>query len=90
MDEETVEKLKKRVRTKDGEEIEALAMACSKEMEIAGVYGTPENDELYFQAVVLYCKANFGYDEDTERFRLAFERLRDSMALSGDYTKESM
>lgn len=33
-------------------------------------------------------KANFGYDENTERFQTAFEKLRDSMALSGDYAKE--
>ena len=46
------------------------------------------NDALYYQAMVLYCKANFGYDENTERFQTAFEKLRDSMALSGDYAKE--
>ena len=88
MDMTTIEKIKKRLRVKSDEadaEVEALVLACMKELEVAGVYGHPCDDPLYMQAVVLYCKAHFGYDEGTDRFREAFESLRNSMALSGDY-----
>ena len=88
MDGRIIERLKKRVGTRNDEEINELAMSCVRDLENAGVYGNPVTDALYYQAMVLYCKANFGYDENTERFQIAFEKLRDSMALSGDYQKE--
>lgn len=87
---ELVEKLKKRIRVmsdSSDEEITDLVESCKKELEIAGVYGD-EKDPTYYQAIVLYCKANYGYDEDTERFRMAFGALRDAMCLSGDYAQK--
>lgn len=68
-------------------EIEDLIAAAKRELEIAGVYITDENEPTAKQAIRLYCKANFGYDENTERFREAYEALRDSMALSGEYRR---
>lgn len=87
---ELLEKLKRRVKTmakSSNEEIEDLVRSCRKELEMAGVYGD-EGDPTYYQAVVLYCKANYGYDEDAERFKKAFDSLRDAMNLSGDYEKK--
>ena len=86
-----IEELKRivRVRTADAElELQGLVEACKKELELAGIYGD-EADPLYRQAIRLYCKSHYGYDEDTERFREAFNSLRDAMALSGDYAKEA-
>ena len=90
--EEIIEKLKKRIRVRadtSEEEIRDLDRACRKDLEIHGVYGN-EDDPLYYQAIVLYCKAHYGYDEKTERFLEAYESLRDSMELSGDYQKEKI
>ena len=86
-----IEELKRivRVRSADAEfELEGLVASCKKEMEVAGIYGD-EADPLYRQAIRLYCKAHYGYDEDAERFQGAFCSLRDAMALSGDYTREA-
>ena len=86
-----IEELKRivRVRSADAElELQGLGEACKKEMELAGIYGD-ETDPLYRQAVRLYCKSHYGYDEDTERFQAAFGSLRDAMALSGNYIKEA-
>ena len=90
MDKELLEKLKKRVRVmaeESEEEIEDMVKSCKKELEMSGVYGD-ETDPTYYNAIVLYCKANYGYDEDTERFGAAFAALRDAMNLSGDYEKK--
>lgn len=90
MQSETLEKLKKRIRVSASSadsEVEGLIEAAKRELEIAGVYGDVE-DPLYFQAVALYCKARYGYDDSSEKFWAAFGALRDSMALSGDYKKE--
>lgn len=84
------EKLRKRIRAMSDSsngEIEDLVKSCRKELGMAGVYGD-ESDPTYYQAIVLYCKANYGYDEDTERFQMAFQALRDAMNLSGDYDKK--
>lgn len=86
-----IEELKRivRVRSADAElELQGLVEACKKELELAGIYGD-ETDPLYRQAVRLYCKSHYGYDEDTERFQAAFGSLRDAMALSGNYIKEA-
>ena len=85
-----VEKIKKRIRAKSetaNEEVKDLIAACKKELEMKGVYGN-ETDPTYYQAIVLYCKAHYGYDEDSERFEKAFNSLRDSMYLSGNYAKK--
>ncbi len=86
-----IEELKRiiRVRSEDAEfELQELVASCKKELELAGIYGDGA-DPLYRQAIRLYCKSHYGYDEDTERFQAAFGSLRDAMALSGDYTKEA-
>lgn len=70
------------------QEIEDLIAACKKEMEIAGVYIQDETDGLAKQAIKLYCKAHYGYDEKTVQFQMAYEALRDAMALSGEYVKQ--
>ena len=91
MEEKTLtERLRKRVRVmsdSSDEEIADLVTTCKKELEMAGVYGD-ESDPTYYQALVLYCKGNYGYDDDTERFQLAYAKLRDAMSLSGDYGKK--
>lgn len=85
---EVIEKLMQRVRVGESaaDELEDLAKTCIRELEMSGVYGSVD-DPTYLHAIVLYCKANYGYDEKTERFKEAFESLKNAMALSGDYEK---
>ena len=71
----------------DGD-IDDMIEACKREMQLAGVYIKNETDALAKQAIKLYCKGHYGYDENTEKFIKAYESLRDSMALSGEYKKE--
>lgn len=90
VDKTLIEKLKKRIRSMSdaaNEEVKDLVLSAKRELEMAGVYGD-ENDPTYYQAIVLYCKGNYGYDDNVERFRMAFGALRDAMYLSGEYKKE--
>ena len=87
---EFVEEVKRAVRVTASlvdEEIKNLVAACVAEMQIAGVYVTDLQDPLAKQAISVYCKAHYGYDEKTEDFAEAFRALRDAMALSGEYQK---
>jgi hypothetical protein len=70
----------------DDDELEPLILACKKDLKLAGVDIINDDDALVNRAAVLYAKANFGYDEDGERYRRSYEALKNSMALSGDYT----
>ncbi len=85
---ELVEEIKRAVRVKspdaDGE-IKVLAQACFSEMRIAGVNITNPQDPLAKQAVILYCKGHYGYDDKPEGFLVAYGALRDAMALSSEY-----
>lgn len=84
---EYLEKLRKRLRisydTFD-DEIISLMEACKKDLEQSGIYGD-FSDPLYLQAVVLYEKTFFGDNEDMEKMEKAYQSLKTSMALSGDY-----
>lgn len=75
-----------RIRSQSAsQEVQGLLEACVKDLGIAGVSITDLGDPLFKQAAKLYCKANFGYDADSEKFRAAYAALKDAMALSGDY-----
>ena len=75
-----------RVNTRSAdEELENLVNACMGEMKIKGVQGEL-TDPLYRQVIVLYVKAHYGYDKDSEKFQKSYENLCDSMALCGEYT----
>lgn len=89
---EWVEETKRNIRAKSSEadqEVKGLIEVCLKDLEIAGVYVTDAEDPLVKQAVKLYCKGNYGYDDDTERFREAYAALKDAMALCGDYGRDA-
>lgn len=89
---EWVEETKRNIRAKSSEadqEVKGLIEACLKDLEIASVYVTDAEDPLVKQAVKLYCKGNYGYDDDTERFREAYAALKDAMALCGDYGRDA-
>lgn len=87
---ELIEEIKRDIRVKssaaDGE-IKGLIEACLAEMRLAGVHIT-QLDALAKQAVILYCKGHYGYDEKTDGFLMAYRALRDAMALSGEYEEE--
>ncbi len=69
----------------DEKEIIPLIETCKIDMKNGGVSRIDEEDPCIRRAIVLYCKANFGYREDSEKFALAYEKFKQSLALSGDY-----
>ncbi len=52
---------------------------------VCGSNTIDESDDLIKQAVVLYCKGYFGYDETSAQFQKAYENLRDALSLCDDY-----
>ena len=56
--------------------------------EGGGTRVTEGVDPLILQAVILYAKVHFGFLNDTERFKSAYEHLKIALALSGEYSGE--
>ena len=91
MDENKIKKLLESVKLSlrlkgaafDELEIIPLIRACIADLERVGVDYPDAESPLIKQAVNLYCKAYFGFRDDAERFISTYEKLRDSIALSG-------
>lgn len=69
-------------------DITDLIDACKLDLGMAGVEIVEEADAVTKQAIKLYCKGSFGYDENSEKFMKAYESLKIAMALCGDYKAE--
>ena len=71
----------------DESELLPLIESCKLDLSISGVKIISEDDALIRQAIKLYCKANFGNNEDSVKFQAAYDKLKDSLALCGDYNE---
>lgn len=72
----------------DAAELEPLMAACRRDLELAGVAPAVANDDsdpLIARAIVLYCKAHFGYGTDGERYKEAYDSIRRTLAHSQAY-----
>lgn len=70
-------------------EIVDLIRAAREDLALGGVLperARDEADPLIKRAIMNYLKAEFGLDnEDADKYRAAYERLKVSLALSSDY-----
>jgi len=69
----------------DFTEIIPIIEACKVDLRLAGVNIIEETDPLIQRAVVLYAKANFGSNPDSEKYQKSYEMIKCSLALAGDY-----
>lgn len=70
------------------DEIADVIEACSYDLVNAGVSEDKAADysnPLIVQAIKLYVKAFFGYEEESEKFSRAYEFLKKSLAISSDF-----
>lgn len=61
---------------------------CKRDLFIAGVY-CKEDDELLSKACELYVKWQYDYMGKGEQFGKSYQKLKDAMALCGDYNVRS-
>jgi hypothetical protein len=87
---ETVKTALRISNTRYDTEIIGLIDACKIDLGLAGVGKTDETDALIVRAVILYCKASFGYDNpESEKFQKSYDLLKCSLSLAGDYSEET-
>ena len=77
----------------DGE-VSDLINAAIADLRLVGINipaeaGSSSKTPLLDRAVVLYAKAEFGFNDDAERYRNAYDYLKCALSLTADYTEES-
>lgn len=67
-------------------ELQDLIYAAERDLDISGTDVVLETDPLVKQAIILYCKANFGLDnKDSEKYQKAYESAAMKLSLSLSY-----
>jgi hypothetical protein len=70
-------------------EIEDLIGAAKADLELSGVNKDKikDDDPLIKRAIVVYCKAHFGYEDPnlSDRFAESYESLKHHLTLSNEY-----
>lgn len=70
-------------------DIEDIIEAAKADMLLSGITNMYEEDPLIIQAIKYYARANFALDNnESEKFRSAYENLRDKLSLSKEYTED--
>ncbi len=72
-------------------EIQDLISAAKADLQLSGVNSTKivDSDPLIKRAIIVYSKANFGYEDPklTERFQQSYISLKHHLTLSAEYTE---
>ena len=75
-----------RITTSDmDDDIKDLICAAKADLRISGVRVILDTDPLVIQAVKLYCKAHFGDNDSNNKFLNAYQALKISMSLAGEF-----
>lgn len=67
-------------------EIMQTIEAAFLDLSIAGIKNIDTGDALIKQAVKLYLKAQFGFNEESAKYEVAYEHVKAAMSLCSDYT----
>jgi hypothetical protein len=74
-------------------EIQDLIDTAKADLKLSGVHSTKivEEDPLIKRAIILYCKAQFGYDDPkiADRFQKSYTSLKQHLTLSAEYTEKA-
>lgn len=71
-------------------EIQDLIDAAKADLQLSGVHASKlvDTDPLIKRAVVVYCKAHFGWDNpEADRFAQSYIMLKQHLALSAEYAE---
>lgn len=70
-------------------EVTGLIGTAREDLKLSGIRQEKvdlDTDPLIKRAIIMYCKANFGYDNpDADRFQNSYIMLKQHLSLAGDY-----
>lgn len=90
---ELIEKIRNALRISSNSdrinaEINDCIAACLMDLQNDGVGKVDVADPLIIRSLILYCKAEFGYSEDSEKFRRSYDVLKARLSMSKAYMEE--
>jgi uncharacterized phage protein (predicted DNA packaging) len=71
-------------------EVQDLIDAAKADLQLSGVHADKivDTDPLIKRAVIVYCKAHFGWDNpEADRFAQSYTMLKQHLALSSEYAE---
>ena len=71
------------------EEINDCIAACKKDLQDVGVKRLDETDALIVRAITLYVKAEFGFNDNADKFHNSYESLKVHLPMSSEYNTVS-
>jgi len=75
-----------RIDTEDmDDELNMYISACEYDLARVGIAQISETDPVIQMLVQLYVKAALNFHENGERYKEAYEKMRDGLSLAGDY-----
>ena len=80
--------IKKSIRIthdKTDEDLMEMIEACKRDLLRVGVKNVDDRDPLIRQAIKIFVKSQINYEGQAERYEKAYNLLRDSLSLCGDY-----
>lgn len=92
-----LDKVRKALRRTSNEfdnEINDLICAAYDDLQLAGARNTGTYSDatvvspLMEHAIILYCKAHFGFNDDNERYIRAYEQIKCRLSLADSYENE--
>ncbi|MGG4462611.1 head-tail connector protein [Micromonospora provocatoris] len=72
------------------QEVIDLIQAAKSDLMLSGVLKSKvvDSDPLIKRAVIVYCKANFGWDNpESDKFQKSYDMLKEHLTLSVEYTE---
>lgn len=67
------------------EEINDCIAACKADLKDVGVVKLDETDALIVRAITLYVKAEFGFNDKADKFKMSYDCLKTHLSMSSDY-----
>lgn len=68
------------------DEVTDLIAAAKADLGVAGVIIPDETDPLIIRAVLTYCKAHFGDNDDFKRYKESYDEMKAQLSMHTGYT----
>lgn len=68
-------------------EINDTIEAAKADLALSGVKKLDEKDPAIVRAITLYCKANYGYNTDSEKYNASYQMQKHSLCCASEYTQ---
>lgn len=81
----TIKKSLRITHDKTDDDLMEMIEACKKDLLRVGVKNVDDKDPLIRQAIKIFVKCQINYEGQAERYEKAYNLLRDSLSMCGDY-----